>query len=264
MKDSTENTNSTMPIPNTSGYGDPNAKPIEEPKVEPVVEEPKEITPAEMYGDEKTPEEQKVIDDKAAADKKIEEDKAAEEAKIDDPSTGYGKDKHIKKELTPEEQKVIDDAKSEDEKAAEANKVEVLEVLKDMPNKESIAEFAIANGFNKEQVTAYADMLKGQNAKSIENRDEMRSNWNQELMDDSTFGGENFDANVDKVEKVLQNYLPNMKKALTDKGGMMPPYLMRDLLSLSKTLNPTTELVDGEPSKLNNDKKEFTVQDMYE
>ena len=41
-------------------------------------------------------------------------------------------------------------------------------------------------------------------------------------MTDPEFGGENFDKNVDRVEKVLEKYMPNMKKVLTERGSMLP------------------------------------------
>jgi hypothetical protein len=42
----------------------------------------------------------------------------------------------------------------------------------------------------------------------------------------------------------------------------LPPYIMRDFLSLAKALNPTTKLVTGEPSEVKKEEGNF-LDDMY-
>ena len=46
---------------------------------------------------------------------------------------------------------------------------------------------------------------------------------------------------------------------------MLPSYIMRDLMGLFKTLNPTTKLVNGNPSQVveKSDNKNF-LEEMYE
>jgi hypothetical protein len=172
---------------------------------------------------------------------------------VEDKSTGYNDD--------PEEKKpVVEDKKPEEKKPDEGEKTpeevratEINESLGDRADKESIAKFAIENNMTKEQVTAYVTMRDAEEAQW--DADEKaavqakRSAWKKELLDDPSFGGDNFDINVDKVDKVLNNLMPNTKKVLTERGDMLPPYIMRDLLEVSKALNPTTTLVNGDPSK---------------
>jgi len=203
----------------------------------------------------------------------IEDDKI--EAEIDD--FGYGDP--IKEETPPapapkEEDKPIEkkvsgyDKKEETPPAPPATppappappatppkdgEVDYNETLKDLPesiDKEKVLKFATENKLSKEQVEAYKNFVKEETA-SIEARQneavkEQRSTWKKELMTDPEFGGENFDKNVDRVEKVLEKYMPNMKKVLTERGSMLPPYIMRDFLALDKLLNPSNTLVTGD------------------
>jgi len=196
--------------------------------------------------------------------KKPEENKAKEpeaDKKIETPATGYGK------EETPSEpeKEEVKEPTTEEEKA----KAELDELVKDLPeaiNKEEVTKFALENKLTKEQVVAYknyvAKNLKDAEAKQKEAVKAQRSEWKKELTTDPEFGGENFDKNVDRVEKVLENYMPNMKKVLTERGSMLPPYVMRDLLALSKILNPTTTLVSGDPIQPEETDKNF-LDDMY-
>lgn len=137
--------------------------------------------------------------------------------------------------------------------AAKEGEVDYNESLKDLPesiDKEKVLKFATENKLSKEQVEAYKKFVKEETA-SLEARQneavkEQRSTWKKELMTDPEFGGENFDKNVDRVEKVLEKYMPNMKKVLTERGSMLPPYIMRDFLALDKLLNPSNTLVTGD------------------
>lgn len=75
----------------------------------------------------------------------------------------------------------------------------------------------------------------------------LKSNWYNELKNDKDFGGTKFDANVKMVNKFVGDFLPSLKKMLTEKDGMMPPSVMKDYLSLAKKLNETEKLVQGDP-----------------
>lgn len=162
------------------------------------------------------------------------------------PATGY--DKELEPEVKPEpEAAPVDDKKSADLVQADADAI-----LVDMVDKESISKFAMDNKFTKEQLQAYVNMKRSEDSALVEEHNERikttRNGWMTELKADPEFGGENFVKNVDSVEKVLEKFMPNTKKILTERGSMLPPYTMRDLLGLSKVLNPTTPLVNGDPS----------------
>ena len=238
MTISTENTK-TPPKPEekpATGYVD--KKPEEKPE-----EKPPEVNEFgyDTLKVEKTPEEKKVEEEKIAAEKKIEEDKK----KVETPATGYV-------EKTPEE-KIAAEKLEAEKKVTEVSKEDIDKALGDFPDKEGMSKFAVEQKITKEQLEAYVALRKSQDATAIQEYEntvkETRTTWHTELKNDADFGGENFDKNVDRVEKVLEKYLPNTKKILTERGSMLPPYIMRDLLSLSQTLNPTTDLVTGDPSK---------------
>lgn len=137
------------------------------------------------------------------------------------------------------------------EKTPEQLTQEFSEVLKEVNDydKELIAKFAVENKLNVDQVKAYAELQKAEDSKLEEERGKIRSGWVNDLKTDVEFGGENFAVNVDKVERLLEKHLPETKKILTERGTMLPPYIMKDLLGVYKTLNPTNEMVKGDPSK---------------
>lgn len=178
------------------------------------------------------------------------EDKPVKEPEVKDPSTGYKKVEG-EPEVKPEV-KTVPEVKPGDKTPEQILKEEIDTALGDLPDKETISAFAIEHKLTKDQVQAYVGLRKSEDAKFLQdNADrvkETREGWTNELKDDPDFGGENFDKNVDRVEKVYDEYMPNTKKALTGKGNVLPPYIMRDLLSLSKTLNPTTDLITGDAS----------------
>jgi len=197
--------------------------------------------------------------------KKPEENKTKEpeaDKEVEKPATGYGKEDAIPE---PEKKEEVKEPTTEEEKS----KAELVEALKDLPeniDKEKVTKFALDNKLTKEQLIAYKNFVtedsKQSEVKQKEAIKAQRSEWKKELSSDPDFGGENFDKNVDRVEKVLENYMPNMKKVLTERGSMLPPYVMRDFLALSKILNPTTTLVSGDPIQTETTDKNF-LDDMY-
>lgn len=100
-----------------------------------------------------------------------------------------------------------------------------------------------------------ADARQAENAKKVK---EQRAGWVKELKEDPDFGGESFGSNVKKVDRVLNDFLPNVKKKLTESKGMLPPYIMRDLAKLSKNLYGTEGFVKGEEQQ---SKKEVKSED---
>jgi hypothetical protein len=181
--------------------------------------------------------------------------------------SGYGKEEPVvpAAEVTPP----VEVKKPEDMTPEEKAQKEITDTIKDLGpgyNKDKISKFVTENKLTKEQVSAYIKLTKDEDAEFAKTQAEAvtatRKAWKQELMSDPEFGGEHFDKNVDRVEKVLNN-MPNTKKMLTEKGGVLPPYLMKDLLSLAKTLNPTVPLVMGEAPAPDEESDDDFLNDMY-
>lgn len=74
---------------------------------------------------------------------------------------------------------------------------------------------------------------------------ETRTNNYNELMADPTFGGQNFNMTVHKVDKVLAEHLPSIKKNLTETGGMLPPNIMREIAKMAVALYGTESFEQG-------------------
>lgn len=176
---------------------------------------------------------------------------------IEPASTGYSKaadvDGDEPKDDKPEDDKPEEDEPSE-EKTEEEYKQEISETVEGLPegfDKEKVSEFAIKNKFSKEQLEAYVEFAKQEQSLIAERNAEaikqQREEWQNELANDKEFGGEHFDLNLDKAGKMLKKYMPNTEKVLTERGSMLPPYVMKDLLNWYKTINPTNSLVNGKP-----------------
>lgn len=228
----------------------------------------------------------KVVDPKAEvkpAETKPEDKVEPKVEEIKPSSTGYDEEElkkaaekvETKPEVKPEDVKPEGD-KTDEEKAAEKVKedaaklvVDLTETIKDLPqgyDKEKTLEFATKNGFSVDQVKAYVEMEKAANADYNTSQEDAKAaqkkEYYTELKADALFGGENFAKSVKRVDDVLDAHMPNLRKTLTDKSGMMPPYLMKDLLAISKLLNPTATLVNGEPPAAPVVEKPF-LEEMY-
>lgn len=209
-------------------------------------------------------------DDSAAAseDSKPDEKETTEDSKTDDKKedeveeveeevTGYENEPSDEDEKKSDEKSEEDSEKSEEE--AKKLEKEISEVVKKLPegyNKEKVVEFAKENGLSKEQVEAYVEMESQAHLDYVQAQEEakvaQRKEWFNELKNDVEFSGqngENFNLNVKKVNNIVENYFPNVKKTLTERGGMLPPYIMRDFLALYKNFNPTSTFGTGEPPK---------------
>lgn len=220
------------------------------------------VAALDEFGYEKAPE-------KAAAPPLIEEEKPAAEKveEIKDPASGYGKDPIVLKEedpaAPPVEEKKIDLGYELETKDLEPG------------DAEKIKEFAKANGLTKEAAQAFVDLKKSENEtlkKSISDFQkaearkiaETKVAWDKELRTHPTFGGDKFDHNVMRAEKVLSEHLAETKKVLTDRKSMLPPYVMRDLAKLADVLYSVEKLVQGDPKSADKpDEKEFDHLDFY-
>lgn len=222
-------TTTELPLPEVDDYGYTKSQEGDE-TVPPVKDE--EVKPDE----EETPSE-KPSEEPSEEDKKL---------------TGY-----------TEEEESEEPAKEEE---SEEEVVDFTDSLKELPegyDAKEIEQFAKDNKMSKEQVEAYVKLTQGKEKAFAEAREaqikETRAGWMKELKEDASFGGENFDKNVHRATQVL-NLMPNTKKVLTERGGMLPPSTMRDLVELYHLINPSNSFEQGGPT---NEQKEFGVNDFY-
>lgn len=201
-----------------------------------------EKTPA----DPKTPEgkEKSEVDPKAKA-------AAAEPKKVENPGTGYGDEPPKVEELPPV---VKEEPKGEPD--------EIDKAVGELPKEDAakVKDFAKKYALTPEQIKAYGDLRRSElkeaaatferRKQEIENEKvKIRATWHNELKQDKDFGGENFAKSIDQAEKVLEEFMPNTKKHLTEHKTMLPPYVMRDLAKLGIHLYSSTEnLVHGDPT----------------
>lgn len=231
------------------------------------------VTAADLGYDEPAPGSEAPKEATPPAAKPTEPAKPAEAAKPTEPSvTGYGaKPTEPAKpaEATPPAAKPDETPPAEETPEVKIKKEIETEVstLGDGYNKEKITQFALANKLLPDQVKAYVAQIKADDAAAVKaNADRItkqREDWNQELVSDTEFGGENFEKSVFEVDQLVGKYMPNVKKMLTEKKGMLPPSFMKDLLSVAKALKPTNKFEGGEPPAPKEESTSF-LDDMYE
>lgn len=178
-----------------------------------------------------------------------------DEKKVENPVTGYGEEPP-----KVEEPPVVPAAPAAPAAPAETDLG--FELNADGLSPEEVKahkEFIKKHGVTKEVAQAFMDQRKEeikQAAKFEQDAEkefqkrvqQTRADWHKELKADPTFGGDKFAFNVQRVERVLEEFMPNTKKQLTERKIMPAPYLMRDLASMADTLYETTRLVQGEPN----------------
>jgi hypothetical protein len=171
--------------------------------------------------------------------------------KPETPATGYG----------DEPPKAPEPAPKAPEPKAEIHLDYELDA-KGLPQAEAdkLKLFLKKHGAPKELAQALADEKKAELAQAEAARAQAEANalaevqatraaWHKELKDDPTFGGEKFAHNVLRAEKVMQDFMVHTKKILTERKGMLPPYVMRDLAHIADRLYATEKLVQGDPAK---------------
>lgn len=236
---------------------------------EPEATEEKENFGYEMDSEEsedKKPEENNTEKDDDSEKKSEEDDK-----KVENRATGYGEDDSEENEQDDKEKSKDDKPEDDKDKKEEDESEEIVKLVEGLPegyDKDKTAKFAKEHKLSKDQVKAYVEFMKEdveQLNKAREQRlKETRKAWESELKQDPDFGGENFDKNVDRVEKLLENHMVNTKQVIKNRGSKMPPYMMKDLLAIAKELNPTTKLVGGEPTVKKKDDKGNFLEDLYQ
>ena len=205
-------------------------------------------------------------------DEKEDEGEAAEEEgeekAVEKNVSGYGEDdaeeeapveKVEEKEKTPEE--------LTEEQRVEKEFNDSLKDLSDNYDKDGIKKFAKDNKLTVDQVKAYVKLQREQDAAAVEENQkrikEQRKSWQAELKADPEFGGANYALNAKKVETLIEKHMPATKKMLTEKGGMLPPYFMKDALRLAKAMDPKSKFVGGQPPATKKVEKSF-LEDMYQ
>lgn len=179
----------------------------------------------------KKPESQAAADDKASnASGYGEEPADVEPPKADPPPAGEEIDLgyELKTEgLSPEEAKNLKG------------------LLKDLGATKEQAEKLLAT--RKSELKAAEESRKKAEEAMKQEQAETRKRWHNELKNDPNFGGEKFAFNVKRAEKVIEEFMPDTKKVLTERKSMLPPYVMRDLLRLGNHLFATESLKQGDP-----------------
>lgn len=223
------------------------------------------------YGDQSDGQAEKEAAAKAEADK-IEAKKVEDAKTVDDPASGYGEDENNKeksKDNSDDTDKGDNDKEKEKEGEDLAKEFEkVLDTLPEGFDKEKLSKFATEHKLTTKQLEAYVNLAKDDRESDLQqlkdNKAAKRESWKTELKEDADFGGENFDKNVDRVEKLLENQMVNTKKMLTETGGMLPPYVMKDLAALAKLLNPNNNLTGGEPPTVEDKDAGNYLEDLYQ
>lgn len=100
----------------------------------------------------------------------------------------------------------------------------------------------------KWQQDQQAEMKRQENAK--------HAAWDKELREDPTFGGQNFNINRTRAEKILDEYGGEFKKELTTNKVMVRPSVMRMLARIADDVWPDRKELNGDPPGAENDKNE--------
>lgn len=219
-------------------------------------------TPPPKADDKKVEEKGNNLDDlgyekKPADDKKPGDDKKAGDDKSKDPvekpkevvpATGYDKEpekvEEVKKvEVPPPVLEGLD-------KKLEGLHPSLIKLAKDQ-----IAELEVTDPAKQDKLIARLkvenqaslDFQKNQELERVRLDKAEKAKWYKELKDDPVFGGGKFELNVVRADKILDQYIPELKKRLTDAKGMLPPDLMRGLARIADDLYPDDKLVQGDP-----------------
>lgn len=178
-------------------------------------------------------------------------------------ASGYEEPKKVE---TPAETKVETPAPAADD-------IKIDETGLSADQVKQVKDFAKSNKLTKEATDAFVKYTKDQSkliadqkalqVQQIEQaKQQQRADWYNQLKTDKGFGGEVFDANLKRVDTILDKYFPNTKNLLTTRKSVLPPDIMKDLHSLHKVLlgsdtmvnpgNQTSQVVDDDQSFLKN------------
>jgi hypothetical protein len=252
---------------NKAGEGDaggaPNPPASETPPANPPANPPAEDDGLDELGYEKRAPEKKEGDPPAEADDK-KKAPAKEPTKVENPATGYGEeppkvddpppaDPNKKVDPPPEPTEIEKKLEGLNKAFADQVKKQITEIGLEGEKLDKFIAF-------KKQEQADAVAWQKANQEEADRQDKLRkASWHKELKEDPVFGGDKFLTNVTRGEKVLDEYLPELKKELTEAKQMLRPSVMRGLARLADMLYPDDKLVQGDPPPVDggkNDKNE--------
>ena len=191
--------------------------------------------------EDKKDQKEKSKNDEGLLDEKIDVSSGYEKAPAAAPAAAGDK----KEEAKPEDQKKEDDLELKDI----GNLLpEEVNTIKEFAKKHKLSKDIVQGlvEIKKEEIKKIQTAIKDQDAKKQQEILKVKASWYDELKADSDFGGEKFDFSVKRVDKVIQDFLPNLKKMLTETKSMLPPYIMKDLAKLGTHLYSSDKLVEGE------------------
>jgi outer membrane protein OmpA-like peptidoglycan-associated protein len=175
--------------------------------------------------------------------------KGEEDSEGEAPPTGY--EKEPEKLEPPKDDKPKDSPPPEDDLKLDPKGLADEDV-------KNVKEFAKKHKISKEVAQALLDERKAAFDKAVktladqqaeEEADIKRTKieWYKELKNDATFGGDKFEHNIKQIGKVVDDFMPNLKKVLTERKVMMPPYIMKDLAKIAGHLYSTDKMIQGDP-----------------
>jgi hypothetical protein len=130
---------------------------------------------------------------------------------------------------------------------------------------EQVKTFVKTHDLNEAQAKALTDLRRAEIAAAAQVTNEakaqaerQKANWNQEMRNDPEFGRANFKVNLDRVDKLLEEFCPELKNRLTESKGMLPPYIMKGLMRVAQSVYATSTYSGGQPPA---GEKEETVED---
>lgn len=174
---------------------------------------------------------------------------AAKSEKVENPATGYGDEPPKVDDEPPKTPEPPKEPPTDLEKKLEGLNPSFLAAVKKQIEDiglegEKLDKFI---AFKKqEQADAIAWQKSAETEAERQNKIQ-KANWHKELKADPVFGGDKFLTNVTRGEKVLDEYLPELKKELTEAKQMLRPSVMRGLARLADQLYPDDKLVQGDP-----------------
>jgi len=237
----------------------------------PVSEPPKSEAPVESKGVDDGLDEfgyEKVKAEKPVEDKPVEKPVTTKAEEPVTESSGYSKEPTKVEEPkveTPASDKKAAETPSDEFEIKEPGELSVEEVkqlkafMKENKVPKEIAEALVKQ--RKAEMTEFKELVEKQKKLKETNELKQRREWYEELKNDPDFGKDKFDHNIKRVDKVLADFLPNLKKKLTEGKAMLPPYVMRDLVKLGNHLYSTEGLVEGNPPTKPDDNKGDSIND---
>lgn len=188
-------------------------------------------------------------------DKKKDPPKVPE--KVENPATGYGDEPPKVDDPPPKENEPPKDPPTDLEKKLEGLHKSFAERVKaqitDLGLEGDKLDKFIA--LKKQEQKDAEDYGKKQAAEFTRQEQIRKAGWHKELKEDPVFGKEKYPVNIARSEKVLDEYLPELKKELTDAKQVLRPSVMRGLARLADQLYPDDKMVQGDPPGAEDDKE---------